>query len=203
MPNLTLNYFNGRGRAELTRLIFAAAGATYTDNRIADWPATKGDAPLGQLPYLTVDSVKLPQSIAIARFVAREFNLAGRTNLEQAQADAIVDTILDLVNFYYSKIFSIQDAAAKAEAFKAFLADQGAKGAANIEKLITLYGSNNHSVGDALTWADLAIFDITSVLFKNHPDFSATYPKLSAVHQAVSNNAKVSEYVKNRPETPF
>jgi glutathione S-transferase len=59
MPNYTLNYFNGRGRAELTRLIFAAAGQTYTDNRIADWPATKADAPLGQLPYLEVDSTKL------------------------------------------------------------------------------------------------------------------------------------------------
>ena len=42
MPSYTLNYFNGRGRAEITRLIFAAAGARYNDNRIADWPATKG-----------------------------------------------------------------------------------------------------------------------------------------------------------------
>ena len=42
MPSYTLNYFNGRGRAEITRLIFAAAGAQYNDNRIADWPATKG-----------------------------------------------------------------------------------------------------------------------------------------------------------------
>jgi glutathione S-transferase len=83
MPNYTLNYFNGRGRAELTRLIFTAAGAAFTDNRIADWPATKDQSPLGQLPYLAVDDVKLPQSIAIARFAAREFNLAGRTILEQ------------------------------------------------------------------------------------------------------------------------
>lgn len=40
--NYTLNYFNGRGRAELSRLLFAAAGVSYNDNRIADWPATKG-----------------------------------------------------------------------------------------------------------------------------------------------------------------
>jgi prostaglandin-H2 D-isomerase / glutathione transferase len=83
MPHYKLNYFNGRGRAELTRLIFAAAGVEYNDNRIADWPATKAETPLGQLPYLETDGVKLPQSISIARFVARELNLAGSTNLRQ------------------------------------------------------------------------------------------------------------------------
>lgn len=85
MPSYKLNYFNGRGRAEITRLIFAAAGQTYTDNRVAseNWPALKPNAPTGQMPFLEVDGVKLPQSIAIARFVAREFNLAGKNNLEQ------------------------------------------------------------------------------------------------------------------------
>ncbi len=83
MPNYTLNYFNGRGRAELTRLVFAAAGVKYTDNRVSDWPATKGDAPLGQLPYLEVDGLKLPQSISIARYVAREHGLGGKSSLEQ------------------------------------------------------------------------------------------------------------------------
>jgi hypothetical protein len=31
----------------------------------------------------------------------------------KAQADAVVDTILDLVNFYYSKVFPIEDEAEK------------------------------------------------------------------------------------------
>lgn len=121
----------------------------------------------------------------------------------KAQADAIVDTLMDLVNYYYKNIFHIQDAAEKAEAFKKFLAEQGAKGAADVEKLITLYGSHNHAVGGALTWADLAIFDVTSALISKHPDFGKNYPKLSAVHENVKNNAKIAEYIKNRPETPF
>ena len=113
MPSYKLNYFNGRGRAELVRLIFAASGTTFTDNRITDWPATKDEQPLGQLPTLCVDDVKLVQSIAIARFAARECNLAGPDNLRQAQADAIVDTVMELVNAYYSKIFPIKDEAEK------------------------------------------------------------------------------------------
>ena len=41
MPKYVLNYFDGRGRAEVSRLIFAAAGLQYTDNRVKDWPAKK------------------------------------------------------------------------------------------------------------------------------------------------------------------
>ena len=102
MPNYKLNYFNGRGRAEITRLIFAAAGASFTDNRVADWPATKGDAPLGQLPYLEVDGVKLPQSLSIARFIARENNLAGRTSLEQVILSVdCLDTLFYIKCFFF------------------------------------------------------------------------------------------------------
>lgn len=41
MVNYKLYYFNGRGRAEISRLILAAAGVKYDDVRIDDWPKTK------------------------------------------------------------------------------------------------------------------------------------------------------------------
>ena len=41
MVNYTLNYFNGRGRAEISRLILAAVGVDYNDVRIEDWPKGK------------------------------------------------------------------------------------------------------------------------------------------------------------------
>jgi hypothetical protein len=85
--NYKFNYFNGRGRGELTRLIFAASGTSYTDSRIdyfTEWPQRQNETPIGQLPYLELDDgVVLPQSITIARFIAKQTNLAGNTNLEQ------------------------------------------------------------------------------------------------------------------------
>ena len=33
MPNYTLYYFNGRGRAEILRMMFATAGVQYNDKR--------------------------------------------------------------------------------------------------------------------------------------------------------------------------
>lgn len=41
MPSYKLYYFNGRGRAEISRLILAAAGVKYEDVRISDWPKNK------------------------------------------------------------------------------------------------------------------------------------------------------------------
>jgi glutathione S-transferase len=104
MTNYKLTYFNGRGRAELSRLIFAAAGAQFTDERLTNWPTGKEDSPLGQLPYLTVDGVKLPQSLSVGRFLAKQFNLAGADNLTQAKADAIVDTLNDVLGPFYGKV---------------------------------------------------------------------------------------------------
>ena len=40
MSSYKLTYFNGRGRAELARLIFSAAGVSFEDERISDWPGT-------------------------------------------------------------------------------------------------------------------------------------------------------------------
>ena len=108
----------GRGRAELVRFIFAASGKTFTDNRISDWPACKDEQPLGQLPTMNTHGTTLVQSIAIARFAARECNLAGADNLKAAQADAIVDTVMELVNTYYSKVFPIKDDAEKVKNIK-------------------------------------------------------------------------------------
>ncbi len=57
---------------------------------------------------LDVDGVKIPQSYAIARFVAKEAKLAGRNNVEQAQADAIIDSIVDLNNAF-DRIYETED----------------------------------------------------------------------------------------------
>ncbi|CAF4027614.1 unnamed protein product [Rotaria sordida] len=53
---------------------------------------------LGQMRVLEIDDVKLPQSMTIARFLAHQFHLAGKNNLEQAKIEAVADTTTDLLN---------------------------------------------------------------------------------------------------------
>uniref|UniRef100_A0A8C3HHA9 glutathione transferase n=1 Tax=Chrysemys picta bellii TaxID=8478 RepID=A0A8C3HHA9_CHRPI len=102
MPHYKLMYFNLRGRAEIIRYLFAYSGIKYEDHRIeqVDWPKIKPTIPFGKIPILEVDGVTLHQSLAIARYLAKETGLAGQTPLEQALVDAIVDTIDDFMSMF-------------------------------------------------------------------------------------------------------
>jgi hypothetical protein len=48
-----LTYFDARGRAELTRLIFHAAGVNFVDERIkeSDWPTEKSSKQFVKIVY--------------------------------------------------------------------------------------------------------------------------------------------------------
>ncbi len=114
MSHLKLYYFDGKGRAELSRLILAQSGIGYSDERMSlvDWPAKKSQTLLGQLPYLETETpchkpVTIPQSLAIARYLAKLGHLAGKTLIEEAQADAIVDTVVDMYNIFVQKVLVV------------------------------------------------------------------------------------------------
>lgn len=48
------------------------------------------------MPVLEIDNnVKIPQSFAIARYLAKQFNLNGKDDVEAAQIDAISGLFLD------------------------------------------------------------------------------------------------------------
>jgi hypothetical protein len=69
---------------------------------------------LGQMSILEFDGNKLPQSMSIARFLAKQFQLAGRHNFEQGKVDAVVDTITD-ISIKLIPIYSEQDKTKKEE----------------------------------------------------------------------------------------
>ncbi|CAF5001861.1 unnamed protein product, partial [Rotaria magnacalcarata] len=61
-----------------------------------EWPKIKPEMPLGQLPVLEIDAGKFPQSLAIARYLARQLKLGGKNDLESLKCDVIVDTMQEL-----------------------------------------------------------------------------------------------------------
>ena len=50
---------------------------------------------------MEVDGIMLAQSMTIARFLAKKYDLVGKTELEAAQADMIVDCTSDVMNGMY------------------------------------------------------------------------------------------------------
>ena len=205
MATYKLYYFNGRGRAEAARLVLAAAGQKYEDIRFEgeQWPSHKSEMPLGQLPVLEFNGVKLPQSISIARFLAKQFNLAGKDNFEQAQVDAVVDTIVDLVNKFIAVRFE-KDEAKKEELGKTFFGEELPKQLKNVETLGKLYGKGGaFFVGNQLTWADLLFYDIGESLLGAEANALDNFTFLKQNRAEVAKLPQIAEYLKSRPVTPF
>ena len=49
----------------------------------------------GKLPVLEYNGKTIAQSRAIARFLGKKYGLAGKTDIEEAEADMIVDYIAE------------------------------------------------------------------------------------------------------------
>lgn len=72
----------------------------------------------GSMPYVEYDGETIGQSTTVARFLAKKAGLAGRNELEQAQADMIVDYIQDWFQSGVAGLYFGKDLAGKTEAAK-------------------------------------------------------------------------------------
>ena len=60
-------------------------------------PNSFSETPCGHLPMLTYNGTEISESMAIARLIAREVNLAGHSRIEEAQVDMIIGCMTDLM----------------------------------------------------------------------------------------------------------
>ena len=201
MPKVKLTYFDLRARGEPCRLLLAYGGIKYEDERIpweypfgpdSTWSKLKPTIPFGQLPILNWDGVEICQSMACARFIAREVGLAGNTSIEQAMVDEIVDVIQDLVNVWI-KLYVTQDKAGLKNFHDVTL--QTALG--QLEKKLISQGGQ-YFVGNNLTWADLHVFMYLGELYKKS---YCKYPKLCDLFERVGNIPKIKIWVDTRPKS--
>nr|XP_033200362.1 hematopoietic prostaglandin D synthase-like [Bombus vancouverensis nearcticus] len=97
-PTYKQIYFNARGRAEHIRYIFAYTGIEYTDERIPEelWPEYKDSMPYKKLPVLEIDGTPVAQSNAVARYLAKKYDLMGRNEWDAMICDVLVDALGDL-----------------------------------------------------------------------------------------------------------
>jgi len=203
MVHYKLTYFNFRARAEVIRLLFALNDVEYEDVRVEAVTAeVKSRTPFGQVPILEIDGRTFCQSYAIGRYLARKFNLAGKTELDQLQADMVVDCLEDGVKPFLAAFF-LDDQAKKAELLKKYSEEQLPATYASLEKILeSNNGGDGFFVGDSLTWADLA-FHVFVGWGKTggNEALLEKYPKLTALEKRVDSVPKVAAWIAKRPVT--
>ncbi|GMS84137.1 hypothetical protein PENTCL1PPCAC_6312, partial [Pristionchus entomophagus] len=182
-----------------SRIVSLSSVLTPFTKRIL--PAT----PFGQMPVLYVDGKPLPQSFAIARFLANQFGFAGKTPFEAAWVDALADQYKDYQNelrpymvVEYGFGQGDKDKLRKEVALPA------------IEKFYTILekrakdnGSNGHFVGNSLTWVDLLVSDHIGILESFIPNAVSSFPLVQAIRKKTTSDPKLKEWIDKRPVTPF
>ena len=193
-----LIYFNARGRAEISRFIFTYAGVAYEDKRITreEMQELKPSLPTGMLPVLEVNGEVITGSGPIALYLAWEFGLAGRNNLQRAQICGIIDVVNDLVSKVVPAFYGEE---ASKEAAKKDLVDLHIpKYVGILEQFI---GDDGWAYHKSVTVADFSIAILGDMIFGMFPDQADHFPKLKKCMDAVNSLPKIAEWIEKRPKT--
>ena len=205
MPTYKLTYFNAKGRAELTRFLFAQAGVEYEDVRLTQeqFAEMKPNILTGTLPLLEVDGTTLNGSAAIAMYVAYVHGLAGTDIMETARITGFLDVLRDYQEKWIPVFFG-DDEDAKEKA-RVALKEQHTPRYLHI--LETMIKNNNSpdgwAFGNQISIADMALCVLIDPVTEKFPDLDAKFPAIRKNIDAVKAQPKIAEYLANRPETPF
>ncbi|TRY76684.1 hypothetical protein TCAL_10356 [Tigriopus californicus] len=204
-PKVKLIYFDVKGRAELIRLILVVGEVDFQDYRArGDWSEIKQTTPFGQLPILEYGDIKVAQSIAIARYVAKKTGLAGDTDEEQAFADMIVDHISDQFTIVM-RIFSASTPEMRLDVAKEIYKKKIPTFLKYAEDFLMDMGGT-HFTGNKLSYGDIAMFNFLNMLLEDSGPFAVlqnkvdratilnSYPHLSDLFHSVKDHPKIREY---------
>ncbi|KAL9959242.1 hypothetical protein ACROYT_G032548 [Oculina patagonica] len=204
-----LGYWNVRGLAEPIRYLLAYTGTKceYCDYVTGDAPGYDKSCwlsiketlglPFPNLPYYIDGDVKLTQTLAIIRHIARKHNLCGTTEEEMMRADVISGEAMDFIGgFIKFTYFSPDFEGGRAEylnSCKGFL-----------QRHSDFLNTSPYFTGDHISFADFMMYDFLDQLrtfepltldpFQNIKDFMARIEAIPAIKEFLD-----SEYFRKRP----
>ncbi|GMS98135.1 hypothetical protein PENTCL1PPCAC_20310, partial [Pristionchus entomophagus] len=209
MPSYKLTYFDIRGLGEVARQLLHLSGTPFEDDRVHndDWTSgamRKESTPFGQLPVLEVDGQPMATSLAINRYLGKQFGFAGKTPFEEALVDALGDQWMDYFEEVKPFLLTSQGLwpGEVTEEQRQRAADGIAKHLPLFEQFAKDHGTFGHLVGTSLTWIDLLMTDHFRSLLAYFPDALNGYPALSGVRRVMGQHPKLREW-RNAHDQPF
>ncbi|KYO38020.1 hematopoietic prostaglandin D synthase isoform C [Alligator mississippiensis] len=151
--------------------------------------------PFGKVPILEIDGVIIHQSLAIARYLAKENGVAGKTPLEQALVDAIVDTIDDFMSMLP---WAEKDHDVKQRVFDDLLTNTAPGLLQDLEKFL---GNKNWLVGESVTWADFYWDVCSTTLLSLKSDLEDSNPNIWVLKRRVQALPAIAAWIQQRPKT--
>ncbi len=176
-------YFNdGKGRAELTRLNFVYSQIPFNDYRLSlpEYLSMRNQEklPFQQLPILMVGETIISQSCAMARYAAKISGLYPSDDIKAALSDMIVDAWRDLLDLFYAChvdrvtkegkfVMTMRSDEERVDKLNEFFNVILPAHFNTFEELISNNKNSPFLIGESVTWADLAVFDLLETLDPN------------------------------------
>ncbi len=211
-----LTYFHGRGRAEQARWLLAATNVQFV-NVCLDVPEqfeelkSKRELLFGQLPLLQIDGLKLVQSQAINRYIARRGKICGSTSSEEAKCDMIACAVQDAIGGIIAYPFRGLEHLKKGDENEAEKAGKEIalqyleRSFPRIERAIK-EGKKKEavfSVGTSLTYADVLVAAMAQGYQEALPGCLSDYPCIKSVRDYVVELPSVKRYIDSELYFPF
>ena len=210
--DITFHYFQGRGIGEPIRLILTVGGVPFTDRRytveeFAADDALKARLPFGQTPALEVDGVVFAQTDSVARLAARIAGLYPKDPFDAAKSDMIVVAQAEvqgaIAKMSYDGVpgapgTKLLPEAERTERIGAFFDSVLPGILARLEALV----GERYLAGEALSWADLCIYNRLNQVLDRDPRFlDGQLPKLAALYDEVGALPAVRAWIRQHPVT--
>lgn len=203
-----LTYFQGRGRAELTRLMLEVCGITYQERTITkallDQLREGGELFFQQLPLLELDGMKLVQSVAMVRYIARTHDMYGSSPVEAYQCDMIADGLADLKE-HFIKFADYQQRKEDPQAYDSMLKGKLPRYLSAMEKQLSRNGKSDTAlflVGNKLSHADVALLEVLELVEEQYPGVVREYPLLARFHHRMREMDRVRDYLSSTRRHP-
>lgn len=159
-----LAYWDIRGLAEPIRLLLNYTGTEFKDERyeIGDAPDYKADSwasvkyTLGldfpNLPYYIDGDIKITQSNAIMRHIARKHDLCGSTEDQNIRVDIAENQLMDVRNKFVGLCYNPDFENLKAGFIKSVKS--------SIQQLSDFLGERKFLAGDKITFVDFILYEM-------------------------------------------
>ncbi|XP_050315262.1 glutathione S-transferase-like [Anthonomus grandis grandis] len=195
MPSYKLTYFDIPGIVQHIRYILSYANQPFEDVRLnpADWPKLKEKFPYGKLPTFEIDGKIFNQSNAIARYLAKQYGLNGKNDLETLKVECLTDTLVDLRNGLSAIVYE-KDEAKKEELKKNLVENLFPTYLPKFEE-IAAKSTSGWLVGSQITWADLFYASTLAIFEEKFPGLLKPYPALTALVAKVENIPSIKAYL--------
>ena len=197
-----LYYFKGRGRAETTRWMLAANEIDFQNVPIETAAAlaalrSSGKLPFDQMPLLEIGGLRISQTTALLRHLARLGNFYGDNAADALWCDMIAGVAADLAEVPMQAAFQPDRTAAVSALHQRF-----AKLGTRLEKRLADNGGK-FTAGTRLSFADVVLAEALSAYLDIAPKILDGSPLLAGLVQRVTQLPGVAAYLRSPQRWPI